>query len=398
MSARCCGDALTVRVVPLTEVPRKGELARPERIDDPQGLLARARAVLDRLQPAYEAQRPAMQDAEGRISPRYHWYLAVTEFLRQTRALAASLADELRGPRRGGRGPVIAPKQGRARSGISRRYLDPTRQVLKEFYAAQDVLEYVKELAAEAEKQPDKRENKLRLLLDRLALADVLSPAAADWPPERALVLIRSIGEDDTARSSLAKHLCSKYSVIHPDWESPHDGEGSEMAFGLECTHWRHVRRHADERVWWEELPSHATLHRNRYCFDVLLAVGYRAQQFLHYEMGTHLFVLPDGRLEPVQTVVAPVAEGQSHWDALLDTVKLHEQAIETVARGEPADAPLDWRPTISVHGPNNFITDLQSGATVAWEGESSPLDRGLMASLPLPPEFADLLEVRGKH
>jgi len=273
MSVGRGGDALAVRVVPLAEVPRKAELARPERIDEPQRLLARARAVLDRLQPAYEARRPAMQDAEGRISPRYHWYLAVMEFLRQTRALAASIADELNGPRRGKRPPLIHPKHGRVRFTLD----SPSRRMLKEIYAAQDVVEYVKGLAAEmAKQQPSEREEQLRLLLDRLALADMLAPSTAGWPPERALVLSRGIGECDAARSFLADHLCSKYSSIRPDWERPQQGEEPEMAFGLECTHWRHSRRHAGDRAWWEELPARDT-HHDRYYFDVLLAVGYRA-------------------------------------------------------------------------------------------------------------------------
>jgi|GEM_PF-3997429 len=114
--------------------------------------------------------------------------------------------------------------------------------------------------------------------------------------------------------------------------------------------------------------------------------------------MGTHLFVLADGRLEPVQIVVAAVTEGQSHWDVLLDTIKRHELAIEAMARGEAADDPLDWRPTIGVYGPNRFITDLQSGAATSGGGNYSHPDRGLMASIALPPEFRDLLDVRGKQ
>ena len=250
------------------------------------------------------------------------------------------------------------------------------------------MLEFVKELTAEMRKQePGEREAKLRLLLDRLALADVPAPGEVGWPTERVLVLIGSIGEQDTARELLAGRLCSKYSRILPEWQP--GVETSEMSFGLEFVHWRHVRRHDEDRVWWEEFHD-SDVPRDRYCFNVLLAEGYRARQFLEYEMGTHLFVLPDGRLEPVRTVVAPVAEGRPHWDALRDVVRRHEQAMEAAGGGEPADDPLAWRPTISLHGPNGFVTDLQSGAAVS-SGSCA-----LMASLPLPPEFRDLLDPRG--
>ena len=94
-------------------------------MDDPKELLARAATVFDRLQPAYEGRRPAMQDTEGRVSPRYHWYLSVMEFLRQTHLLAASIADELHGSGQSSRPIQVRAISGRARFRIAQAFGSP---------------------------------------------------------------------------------------------------------------------------------------------------------------------------------------------------------------------------------------------------------------------------------
>jgi ATP-dependent Clp protease ATP-binding subunit ClpC len=382
MSARYCGDALAVRVAPLEEMPRRTDLARPERIDNRKELLARAQAALNRVQAASEAHRPPMRDGNGRIMPQYHWYSGVSEFLRQTRALAASIADEAASPRRSHLPPMIAPKQGR-----SRRYLASSRQVLKEIYTAQDVLEYVRELADTTDKQARSERPDIaryRRLLDRLALADAFAPGPNAWPSERALLLIRGIGDSDEARESVADHLCAKYSTICADSET----ESSGVEFGLECTHWKPSRRRMEDRIWWEEIHD-AAVPPDRYRFNVLLVEGYKAQALLRYESGTHLCVCAEGRLDPVQAVVVPVPEGQSPWGVLLDVIRRYEQPRETAGSADATDDPFNWRPTISLHVLGGKVTDLQSGA-VCWPGGD------LMASLPLPPELRDLLDLRG--
>jgi hypothetical protein len=390
MTARRTGDALTIQVAPLVESPRRADLARPERIDDRKDLLSRARAALNRIQDACDAHRPPLLDADGRIVPQYHWYSGVIEFLRQTRLLATAIADEETGPRRGRPGPMISPKQGRPRYDSTGHSISPSRKVLKEIYAAQDVVEYVKYLAAEAgapasSERPDVA--RCRRLLDRLALADALAPGPTGWPAERALVVIRGAGDADGAREAIANHLCAKYGAIHAENESARDEE-ADAALGLECMHWKQTRGRDDDRLWWEAIHD-ATFASDRYRLEVLVVEGYKANTLLEYETGTHLCVSVDGRLEPVQVVVVPIGDGQSPWDPLLSLLRRHE---ERSAASESADAntdPFHWRPTVSLHVLDGQITDLQSG-TIGLHGGN------LMAALPLPPELRDLIAGQG--
>jgi ATP-dependent Clp protease ATP-binding subunit ClpC len=398
MSVRPGKDALGVHVVPLAEASRRPELARPTSIADPRECLVRVRAVLARLQAACESHRPAMYEPDGRVSPRYHWYLAMAEYLQQTRALAAAIADELDSSRRGQRTPSIAPKQARDRASVCRRYVSLDRRLLKEFYSAHDVVEYFRELADDARRhEPNEQEDRIRLLLDRLALADMLSPGEAGWPSERAMMLVRSLGEDNTARYSLIGHLYSKYCGIRCAWQ-PSVAE-SEMVMGLEFAYLTHTERKAGDRRFGNELPdSDAAAARDRYHVDVVSVEGYRAERLLQYEAGTHLFVRLDGRLEPVQVVVAPLAENETVGEALQMLLTRHEQASRAESGEEAAADPFVWRPTVSLYGPDKWATDLQSGARVVWERDDLTWDCGLAACAALPPEFLDLLDVAGSR
>jgi ATP-dependent Clp protease ATP-binding subunit ClpA len=380
-------DALLVKVVPLVEAARRAELSRPAHIDDAKAMLACAREVLDRQQAAYVANRPPMQDASGQIAAGYHWYLAITEFLRNTRLLAASIADDLEGPRRGERAPAIHPHQPRSRWGTSRRYLEPDRRVLKEMVAANDVVEYVRELAGEGGTHDGvERDTRMRLLLDRLALTEALIPSEGGWPVESVIVLIRTTASEanEVFRGELAVYFMAKYGDMRSRWR--HSSDEYELTFGLEATHWRQVRRQrSEDRVWWEEMPSPETpKYRDRYCFDLLVIEGYRAWDFMRYEAGTHLMVMADGRLEPVQVVVRRVAEGGSAWDALSTTLRCHEAAGD--------DDPFQWQPTVSVHGPEATVTDLQNGLTFTISKDDAHKESSLMACLPLPAEIRELL------
>ena len=321
LTVRRRGQSLAVEIVPLIEAPRRADLARPERLGDAKALVARARTAIDRLQAAYEGHRPAMHDPSGRISPHYHWYLCVAEFLQETRGLATAIAEAIDGRKRGHGAPLIHPRQARERISLTRRSFAPGRRMLKEFCAARDVIDYVNQLAAELGKRKAEGEpgSLMRLLLDRLALAHALAPVPAGWVSERALVLVRGLRGVSVNRHVLARNIEEKYGAIRPAWRT--DAAGDHAQFGLEFAHWRgDPDPDGRFRAWWEKLPQllpdgDPTGYHDRHHLHVLLAEGFHASRFLAYEQGTHLFAATDGRLEPLQVVVLRVAEGQPPGD-----------------------------------------------------------------------------------
>ena len=228
-------------------------------------------------------------------------------------------------------------------------------------------------------------------LLDQLAAQpDGRWPQARlGWPARRAPGADPRHGPQRRGPPSVASQLVRPSMASHRSgWSS----KNPEVSLGLECLLWKHVRRHGRETVSGGRRSATPPRLRDRNCFDVLLAEGYKAHARCWATSQEHISV--SCRMEswsPYRRSSLPVPEGQAPADALLEVIRRHEQSSRPAEAIAKSDNPFRWRPTVSLHAIDGWITDLQSGAVCRPGGDA------LMASLPLPPELRDLVEIQGE-
>jgi ATP-dependent Clp protease ATP-binding subunit ClpA len=414
------GNELAAEVTPLVEAEPRPESARPEKLGDPQDILARAVRVLDRVEQACQSRRPPGEIQAGRLSPEFSWFLGVAECLKDTRARMREIAESLRAPTSVPTEPLLRPKPGRQRTSLSRDYgKTKHRRILKELYAAQDVLDYIKGLAAEFDAGPGvgSTEQALRELLDQLALLDALRPDDDGWTRQRVLVLVRSLDDDAEFRARVARGLREEFTFASGGtWD-----ERCEVEFGLEATWWPPARPNRSEALrdelggesdreylarvslvsqatgkepppgWleWVTDPELQSACRARHHLDVMLFEGHQADRWLRLEQGTHLFVTADGRLKPLQVIPRLLRPDEQVERVLLDWLAEHGRYQEALVRGEtPAfPDPFAWQSTVALCAEGglcvHFCSGLRTRGGLGWGRV-----RTLRASLPLPPEF----------
>jgi hypothetical protein len=388
-------DGLKLRVTPLEEAARFPESARPAIGENIQAWLDRAHAALDRIEAQCRRHRPESPLGTGVVSPDYAWYLGMAEYLKETRKCALALVEKKDTDSRPDATSLQAPQPPtrKTRGGAwfrHHRRLSPERQILKEIFAAQDIQDYLRDLASAAETEVEYPGSATGVdeLFDRLALAEMLAPTEDGWSRERALVLIRSIGDFPFCRTHTARSICRSVN-FGADWESRWQEYAVE--FGLQAVwfpRWPVERRNTDyfdsiSTTWPEQIPDEAARerYRSRFFIDVVIIEGHRAGQFARLHEGTHLFALGDGRLQPVQVVVSPLAEGRSFGDLLGAILEQHLRREER-DRGGPLD-PFQWRPVVGLYSESgSLITDFRTGRLANhW-----PWNVG--AALPLPAEL----------
>jgi hypothetical protein len=395
---------LSVEVFPLAEAEPMASAARPPTFDDPQDVLARARAALDRIQQACEAHRPNLTDGGLANTPERYWYLAIVDHLKAIRAYANGISEDLLARHDNLAPPMLPPKKPRSKRQKFAGYHRP-RHLLKALYTAQDLVEFVRQLAAEnaAESVKRKTEDRIETLLEQLAIAELFSPCESGWPRERVLALIRHLSGLRSGVSGLTKRLMHKFRFFFAEDINQIDFVAE---FGLDATLWRGTKSpewsstgpnigqpaRTEEPLWWDLITDDVvrTAYCHRYFLELIMFEGPCAHRLLQPEQGTHLVVTPDGRIEPIQLLVLPLGAEGSVEHSLVDCLAEHERCRHA-ARSRQSDAnadPLGWKPTVAIYRLNQgdhieMVADLRAGL------QSSRGDLGRPAILlPLPPEF----------
>lgn len=366
------GERLGARVHPLSAAPTEAS----EEVADPQAFLAGVRRSLDCLEEECVRHRPRAELAAGRIPPEYSWYLGTWEYLKDTRRLVARVEETLRASRRTLGLPAIAVPQMRANVTRKSSYHDPTRQeTLKALHAADDVYDYLQAISSRGV-SPDDPQAWLRLIEERVSLLERMRPAEDGWSIRSALVVIRSLGDAPALRDWLAQRIAGRF-VFQAglDWDATEttarrrkassSSAPAAVEFGLDCSRLRDSQASREDRVWWGLIADETQQGRYRasHHLDVLEFHGHNVSGFLESQQGTYLFAQQDGRLQPIQVVVRPLAEGEDGGAALLSLLAGYDRAIEAAAAGLPEDDanPFCWRPVKAVYTePRDFKVDVE--------------------------------------
>jgi hypothetical protein len=405
----CCQQDITVTATPLLEAELRPESARPDCRTKQDDLLRRCKAALDRLESQCRPWQPPAAFGPDGVHPQYHWYWGTIGFLRDIRARIAQV-EKLQNDT-GRRITTVSQQTRQPRLGGLGWHAPPWRRVLHELCCAFSIAEYLKELTAQAAVPRHSSAEAvagrhLPEVLNRLALLEMLAPDASGWRPQRALVLIRSLGDCRVLRAELGRHLESRFSFV-----ATADSAEHSMDFGIESLLGGQIGTQASgwsdaNRCWWRLLPdSCQAAFRAKYHLDVLEFWGHRAVEFLHRDQGTYLFATPENRLEPLQVVVRPLADGESSGAGLLACLEEHQALLQdapAASSSPPAADPFCWRPTIGVF--NHLATTEQPAEESALVrkyvqtidfatglvGDELPANQTLMARLPLPREFQE--------
>ena len=400
------GEGVRVRVHALQEAVPRGDPQREKWLTSPGLLVEHAQTTLDRMARQCEAWRPAMELATGKITAEQQWYLGVAEYIKDTRRQAAALAERLRGPQRVP-SLVALPAKGATRSMAKlRRAFRHCEGVLREIAAAQDISDYLRELAAEvaAQTRRDTPEAEAAALLDRLCALQNLLPAENGWLRQRVVVLVRSLERLSEARVHTADYLQQAFDFTVGQDFAERSGR-ADWCFGLEPARFHGldrleyiVRTHFGSLnppvepwpVWWERFADEASraAFAVRYHLEMLVFEGHRAEMWLRQEEGTHLYASDDGRLDPIQVVVLPLAADEGPWEAVEACLRQHEQRLAASSGEKEAgqEDPLRWRPVIKIGTPG-LLLDLRSWLAI----ENGPAERHLpVAGTRLPREFEE--------
>jgi hypothetical protein len=275
------------------------------------------------------------------------------------------------------------------------------REMWKELFTANDVHEYLDGLASKEGNEPESDEfHDRRHLLDKLALAERLAPEEEGWLPQRVAVIVRSLDGVPEFRDTLVGCLEQKF-LFHAGfvWRDRVGGGEAEMTFGLEVSRWKSIRQSDEDHLWWEKTPDEGLRneYRERMHLDVLMFEGHRAHGFLQMEQGTHLFMAESGAIHPVQATVAPIEDGQDVGTALATCLTRHDHCLDAAAQGQDVrqEDPFAWQSIVGIYvAGRGLVLDLRTGLTAAGEQGLLPT-HALMASLPLPPEFAGYRQSR---
>jgi ATP-dependent Clp protease ATP-binding subunit ClpC len=393
-------EQLVADVTPLVEAEPLPESARPEHWEDLDECLARIRRVHARIEQACRSWRPADGISVNNPSPLLAWYLGLIAGLKDQRDQLQYLSDYLRGADELDLAPVLRPKQPRRRSRYSHTWRLKERRILKELYAAQDVLDCIKEFKAASLQihRTSTREaevtSQLMACLDRLALWDALQPGERGWEWQRVLVLVRGVDDEETLRARLAHRIaCQLTFEAGMDRDDEFFEEHVEISFGMDAQRWTPTdspdhdasgASRQDPRPGWLDWIADPELradYQTRHRLDVMHVEGHRAERLLRLMEGTHLFVRSDGQLQPLQVIVLPMAQDQTPPQRLILCLAQHDRYQQAMARGEtpPAPDPFAWQPVVTLD-PGRDAPDIWFRSSM---GRSS-----LRALLPLPPEF----------
>jgi hypothetical protein len=386
------GEKIVVEAISLQQAVCTPEAIRPDHIDDPAAILERARRALDRLEEQYRQHRPHMAFSVGAISPQQYHYLACEELLKAARQEHRRLRSALETQRRAGRGPSLTPKTTRSHlrhgaRGLNWSYDD---QAPGELFAAQDIHEYLTEMAEQAAVLDETElERDLRELIEHTALLEFLAPDEDGWPHERVLLLVRSLDERSAPqRDALAKGLLQRFSFRPIRQQATRDGD-QDAAFGLDVRPAFGLQRSeeaADSAAVSAALPRAAmSCPSSPGNLAGLVVEGCHAARLARMEEGTHLFTDAEGRLAPVQVIAWPIQDGEDPAEALSRCLAAREASRDHDAAADP----FRFLPILRIYGHGNgAVLDLRTGG--AATAAAADLTAMLLAALPLPCEFLD--------
>jgi hypothetical protein len=352
--------------------------------DNSAELLTRAQRALETIFQACETLRPPGEILATNIPPEFAAYLGVMELIRDTRSLLQQVGELLSAPKKNTARPIMQTGPRRKRTAARLRGWNTGRQLLKEFYSAEDVSEFCREIADQLQRPSpeDSVDHSILELLDRLALLNALVPDQDNWADERVVLFVRSPHSSRDQRRSFTRRLLQDFSwsTSTPSTEARSDADAARV-FGLEATRLPTVMDSTTSRN--SGTPAIASEARDD--VDAVLLEGYRASRLALLQEGTHLTVSDDGSMVVYQVLGFPLAAGD-HPDEIARNVLIRDEQCRDASVPRECDrdsGPFAWQPVVTFSHPRREL-DIDFRYDRASDGGWGRLSR----LLPLPPDF----------
>jgi MoxR-like ATPase len=348
-------EGIAVRVQELAQVEARPALPEGLDLKDRERVLERLRAALRRIEGQFLHLRPRGEITAAGLEGEHYRYFAVQEQATAAQGQLRAIAEALEAARRPARGlPTLSVGDlyRVRRSQVLRGYDWNERKLLAGMAAADDVHQYLEDVAKTAAPRGDLLENLLTEAIWQMALLQVFADRASGAETEQVIVSVR---DASPAVRPWVGELTARYR------------EAFGAAWGLET-----VRLGA-------EGGNEAEL----------LVKGLAALPLAQLEEGTHLFCPVHEGLVVVQVEVWPVPEGADPEEVRAERRRRREAWRERLAEGEagPDDDPAPLRLVLRVYNENGSTLDVRTGLVGPTLPELAPF---VLAALPLPAEFQE--------
>ena len=372
------GDRVTARVQPLQDVEPATRSMAEVSFSDPNELLDRIDAFLQRAKDECQAKRPQTELTAGSIDADYFHYLHVMDLIREIEDATESFRLDDSTSADYGNTLVTRPRPGR--SAIWRSYTrDTARQIMSEFEAAENIIEFMVEAGHTEPLDPDAV---LPRLLRSIGLLNLLLPTDQGWHDDRVLMIFRSLQSSDDM-GNVMPHVYQQGFHTKVVRESQ---RAWKLGYETDSANQRHLLaiRNTDTSDTCKPFDQELQDRLDHLNCNWLLVEGCHAADLMNYEEGTHLCV-NGTKLNPVQIVVVPLTADEVVEDTIRRVLDEHDRAFESVSRLSDIANPFRIQPVVRVHNGNNSLLDLRTGITS--ESPSAVVSL-TMSALPMPEEL----------
>ena len=352
-------DGIVINAQPLIHAAQRKGAVGKHRTEDHEEALERAAVALDRIEGALYALRPdGGVVSTGVELPRPHYFFLrghMERLRRNLRRMQERVEFEKRPRARMG---AMRRRGGRRRRTLPTSYVGP-RSIRAELFAAEDIHQYLQELAAVAKTDEDKRADRTKGLICEVALLDLLAGNEERGEDQSVVVHIRALDEFHIHGLDFLAHV---YENIF-----------NRMA-GLEA-------RRLEER------PSESAQ-----CHETVVVTGVGSHSLAQLEVGTHLFISEGDDWSPIQVLAVPLGEGENAAEAV-DALEASRQGwIETLGAGAVPEGenPFRLRPVIRVYEERGLSLDVRTEMTARSPLTPTSLRRFIAMQLDLPQEFRE--------
>jgi ATP-dependent Clp protease ATP-binding subunit ClpA len=343
------GDPITAHVETLAEAPRA---AKPD-LSDPEKVLTGVEAVLRRAEERLAPLRPAGVIELRRVTRRDQRYFALRDQVQTVRARAQEIRDGVAAEWARDRGLPSLPSRAQAPRPRDWNCRRSTREAVPgELLAAEEIRDYLRELAGTAVRTGGRLEDWLAELACEAALVDLLA-SGCEADDSRALVVIEPL---HAARRLWGAELANAYRATFQD------------RLGLVVDHIEY--HHAGT---WASLVS-----------------GHGALALAKLEEGTHLIYPTHENFLPVQVTVLEAPPGADAEVLLAERAAARRRWREAFCAGAAAaDAnPARLLPVVRVYDEGGMTLDVRTGLLAPTLPPEDALRTFLLAALPPPAEL----------
>lgn len=376
---------VVAQVQPLEDVERATGTLVDVDTSDRDELLDKVRRFLNRAKETCQQFRPASELTAGSIQNDYFHYLNVTELIRELETVVSQLGQTVASSP--DFSDTLITRARKSRSSIWRSYnLDPSRKIMGEFAAADDILEFMADVG---QSTVIDQSAALPRLLRNIGILNHLLPKSDDWQDERVIILFRALQSQTFATQHSLMRL---YETRMTDglvrdeedaWSLGYEFASSHLVLrqSVRETNGNPAIRNSNKQAL-ARYREETERMREHHC-EWIQVEGCKAKSLLRYDQGTHLMI-SGARIQPIQMIVESMLPDEDSFAAvnrILDQAESSDS--DQISISDPAN-PFVLRPVIRLYEGSKNILDLRTGMK-SDEFNTAPM---LFYSLPMPEEL----------